>query len=496
MSSHKSAGSANEKNVIRTPDWVKDAVFYQIFPDRFAFSERLPKPAHLQAWGDKPHPHKYQGGDLLGVIERLDHLVDLGVNAIYFCPVFRSASNHRYHTHDYFQVDPMLGGNEALRELIDAAHARGLKVVLDGVFNHASRGFFQFNDILENGEHSAYLDWFHIERFPLHPYEGERPGNYQAWWGNRALPKFNTDTPAVREFLWSVATYWTEFGIDGWRLDVPNEIDDDEFWREFRRRVRAVNPEAYIVGEIWHDAHRWLSGDQFDAVMNYLFTRPCLAFFGAHTLDQTMNEVSGTGIVHPMNAAAFAERMTRVAAMYPDEITLAQLNLLDSHDTARFLNAVGGDHGAFRLATVFQMTYVGAPCIYYGDEIGLPGGPDPDCRRAFPWDTPDSWDLDTLELVRRLVRARRASKVLTRGPFEVISAYGETLAYRRVLSGQAVYVLLNADRKRQVVYLASLVPGWYREVLSGARIHLGEHHTFSVEPRQGMVLVPIEECQD
>ncbi|PYE54852.1 glycoside hydrolase family 13 protein [Deinococcus yavapaiensis] len=476
---------------IKTPDWVKDAVFYQIFPDRFAKSERVPKATHLQAWGDAPHPHKYQGGDLLGVVEKLDYLQSLGVNAIYFCPVFQSASNHRYHTHDYLNVDPMLGGNEALDELLREAHARGIRVVLDGVFNHASRGFFQFNDILENGPHSAYLDWFHVTAFPLSPYDGTKPANYKAWWDNRALPKFNTDSPAVREFLWSVATFWVERGVDGWRLDVPNEIDDDSFWREFRARVKAANPDAYIVGEIWHDAQRWLSGDQFDAVMNYLFTRPCLAFFGAHTLDNRVNEASGTGKVLPMDAPSFAERMTRVAAMYPDEITFAQLNLLGSHDTARFRTAVGGDESAHRLATIFQFTYVGAPCVYYGDEIGLAGGPDPDCRRAFDWDEA-RWDHETLELTRRLARARTTSPVLTRGTFEVMTAFAETVAYKRAFAGREAYVVLNADRTPQAVYLASLQPGSYTDVVTGGAVRIGEHHTFSVEPRSGMVLVPRE----
>ncbi|MGI8747767.1 MAG: glycoside hydrolase family 13 protein, partial [Deinococcus sp.] len=326
---------------IRTPDWVKDAVFYQIFPDRFARSERVPKARHLQPWGEPPHWHRYQGGDLLGVVERLDHIASLGVNALYFCPVFQSASNHRYHTHDYHRVDPMLGGNAALRELLDAAHARGMRVVLDGVFNHASRGFFQFSDLLEQGSGSAYLDWFHAGPFPLSPYDNRQPANYAAWWGNRALPKFNTDTGAVREFLWEVAEHWVRFGIDGWRLDVPNEIDDDGFWREFRRRVKAINPESYIVGEIWEDAQRWLSGDQFDAVMNYPFTRPCLGFFGARTLERAMNEASGTGRVDPMTAGEFGRRMSEVSRMYPPDIAQAQLNLLDSHDTARFLTAVG-----------------------------------------------------------------------------------------------------------------------------------------------------------
>ena len=167
----------------RTPDWVRDAIFYQIFPDRFARSMTVPKPGNLDAWGSTPTYHGYQGGDLVGVAEKLDYLVDLGINAIYFTPVFQSASNHRYHTHDYEKVDPMLGGNSALRELIERAHARGIRIVLDGVFNHASRGFFQFHDILENGQDSAYLDWFHVSSFPLNAYDPDKSIGYGAWWG-------------------------------------------------------------------------------------------------------------------------------------------------------------------------------------------------------------------------------------------------------------------------------------------------------------------------
>ncbi|MGW8319240.1 MAG: alpha-amylase family glycosyl hydrolase, partial [Candidatus Promineifilaceae bacterium] len=180
--------SSSAKQSPNPPGWVKDAVFYQIFPDRFAKSAHLPKPAHLQPWGSRPTDHGYMGGDLVAVAEHLDYLTDLGINAIYLNPVFQSASNHRYHTHDYFQVDPLLGGNQALRALVDRAHSSGVRIVLDGVFNHASRGFFQFHDILENGQQSPWLDWFVIERWPLAPYAFHRPPNYACWWGNRALP--------------------------------------------------------------------------------------------------------------------------------------------------------------------------------------------------------------------------------------------------------------------------------------------------------------------
>ncbi|WP_185974649.1 glycoside hydrolase family 13 protein [Deinococcus detaillensis] len=474
---------------IRTPDWVKDAVFYQIFPDRFARSGRQNLNLHLQDWGAPPTLHDYMGGDLWGVIERLDHIQSLGINALYFCPVFQSASNHRYHTHDYFKVDPMLGGDEALRSLIDAAHARGMKVVLDGVFNHASRGFFQFNDLLEQGEHSAYRDWFHVSAWPLFPYEHQHPANYEAWWGNRALPKFNTDDRSVREFLWSVAEYWMRWGIDGWRLDVPNEINDDSFWQEFRRRVKAINPEAYIVGEIWGDAQRWLGGDQFDAVMNYNFTRPCLAYFGAQTLDNAMNEASGTGYVSPMDAAAFAGRMSEVTRMYDSEVVQAQLNLLDSHDTARFLSVVSGDVSALTLATTFQMTYVGAPSVYYGDEIGLAGGPDPDCRRAFPWSEPQTWNREIMHHLQMLTAARHHSKALRRGSFDVLHAEGELLAYRRECGGECAYVLLNTGQQASDIALDNLAAGQYRDALSGRSYGVGQQQRFSVPGRGALVLV-------
>src|SRR4051794_3075599 len=213
---------------IDTPDWVRDAVFYQIFPDRFASSPRVPKPGPLEPWDAPPTTHGFKGGDLRGITDHLPYIADLGVNAIYLTPIFASASNHRYHTYDYLQVDPLLGGDAALRELLDAAHARGIRVVLDGVFNHTGRGFWAFHHVLENGASSPYRDWFHFStaalegRRPFRPYpwptdpddasdepvigvpddeQGDlsfRPLGYRAWWGLPALPKLNTDNPAVR----------------------------------------------------------------------------------------------------------------------------------------------------------------------------------------------------------------------------------------------------------------------------------------------------------
>lgn len=424
---------------IHTPDWVKHAIFYQIFPDRFAKSDQVKKPNNLEPWESKPTNYGFKGGDLLGIAENLDYLQDLGVNAIYLNPIFQSTANHRYHTQDYFHVDPILGGDDAFKQLIDAAHARDIRVIIDGVFNHASRGFYQFNHALENGSASPYLDWFHIHGFPLHAYEGKP--NYDAWWGIPALPKLNTKTPAVREFIFDVAEHWIKFGCDGWRLDVPAEIDDDAFWQEFRRRVKAINPDAYIVGEIWHEAQRWLKGDQFDAVMNYVFMKACIGFFADDKVD--LNLTSNLDPVPALDAAGFAYALNSALSLYDWQINCAQMNLLDSHDTARFLSIAKNDLSALKLAALCLLTYPGAPNIYYGDEIGLAGGRDPDCRRAFPWDN-DEWRSDVRNHYKACIALRNQHRALRDGSFRVVYAEGKCVAYLREWGDEKLIVALNS----------------------------------------------------
>jgi cyclomaltodextrinase / maltogenic alpha-amylase / neopullulanase len=441
---------------VDTPAWVRDAVFYQIFPDRFAASDRVVKPGSLEPWDTPPTTHGFKGGDLLGIVEHLDYLEDLGVNAIYLTPIFQSASNHRYHTYDYFHVDPLLGGDAALRELLDRAHARGMRVVLDGVFNHTGRGFWPFHHILESGGASPYRDWFHLDQDvlagqrTLTPYPpGDEPTGaslgYQAWWGLPALPKLNTDHPPVREFLFSVAEHWLRFGIDGWRLDVPTEIRDETFWQEFRRRCRAVRPDAYLVGEIWDLAPEWLRGDRFDALMDYPMAEAILGFVGGPSLDLAViaghHEYSYT--IRPMDASEFAARLEELLHAYDPDVVAVQLNLIGSHDAPRARTVLGEDLAALRMAILLQAALPGAPCVYYGDEVGLSGGNDPACRAAFPWSGIGRDDA-LHAFVRSLFRVRHDSPALRHGATRVLAAAGPALAIERRVGDDAVVVAVNA----------------------------------------------------
>lgn len=427
---------------IKTPDWVKNAVFYQIFPDRFAWSSRVNKPGLFEKWDSTPTIHGYKGGDLMGVYEKLDYLEDLGITAVYFNPIFQSASNHRYHTHDYYQVDPLLGGNEAFKTLLDAAHKRGIRIVLDGVFNHASRGFFPFNHILESGQDSPYTDWFIINGYPLNAYQGK--ANYACWWNNPALPKLNIENPIVRRYIMDVARYWLDQGIDGWRLDVPFEITIPGFWEEFREVVKTANPEAYIVGEVPSEAQDWLnSGEKFDAVMNYQLTHAAVGFFGGDSFDKRLAEgMMGLPNPQPMDAHAFARRTSELLQIYPKESSYAQLNLLDSHDMPRFLSLMNGSVDKLRLAYFFVLTYPGAPCIYYGDEIGLDGGRDPLCRKAFTW-REEEWNTALRDSIKDTITVRQAIPALRTGTYEPILAQGGVLAYLRRDELDTVLVVLN-----------------------------------------------------
>ena len=493
-----------------TPDWVQDAIFYQIFPDRFAKSERNPaRNLPFEPWDTPPTPHGFKGGDLYGIAEKLDYLKDLGITALYLNPIFASASNHRYHAFDYYTVDPLLGGNDAFRFLLDMAHKKNIRIVLDGVFNHASRGLWQFHHVLECGNDSPYRDWFFFDpdRLSRRKHWGAYPGTgelnalqngedsikaigYRGWWHLPALPKFNTNTPDVREFLFDVAEYWIKFGIDGWRLDVATEIDDDSFWQEFRQRVRKINPEAYIVAEIWHEAQRWLQGDQFDAQMNYEVTKPMLAFFAGKHLDKRVlhQQSNYHGIHHGIDAHEFANRIDHNLGLYKQDITYAQLNLLDSHDTPRFLSCVGGNKDSLKLASLFMFTYPGAPCIYYGNEIGMDGEHDPDCRKSFPWDE-NKWDRDLLGYTKEIVELRKKNPALRRGDFKRLWSDHGVYAFSRTFEGKTFVVALNTAESPQQIHVTYDANKSPRPVFGDASdISVDGRLTFTLPARSGVVL--------
>jgi cyclomaltodextrinase / maltogenic alpha-amylase / neopullulanase len=477
---------------VQTPDWVKHAVFYQIFPDRFARSQRsrdsFLNNSNLEAWDALPTLQGYKGGDLWGVLEELDYIESLGVNAIYFTPIFQSASNHRYHTHDYYQVDPMLGGNQALRELLDAAHARNMKIVLDGVFNHSSRGFFFFHDVLENGSNSPWVNWFKIQGWPLAPYDGQLPANYDAWAGIRSLPTFNHDHPDVQEYIMKIAEYWLEFGIDGWRLDVPYEIKTPGFWQEFRQRVKGINPHAYIVGEVWTDASPWLDGTQFDGVLNYLFNEAVMAFAVGDRIVLDLVESQSYYPYPPLDAVGYAAKIQNLLELYPWEIQLTQLNVLSSHDTARLMSIANGDQASVELCNLLLFTFPGAPSIYYGDEVGLPGGIDPDCRRVFPLES--DWNQEILNTHKQLISLRQNYPALRIGNYQVLYAKGTVYIFARILENEELIIAVNVGNESMTVNIdCHSLKSQPNQILfgKGEITWQGENICLTIPPRSGFI---------
>ena len=434
------------------PTWVQDAVFYQIFPERFANGDTLNDPPGTEPWGGTPRGNNYFGGDLKGIIDHLDYLHDLGINAIYLNPIFESSTNHKYQTKDYYKIDPHFGDEKMFSRLLQECHSRGIRVVIDGVFNHTGVDFFAFADVRKNGKDSKYATWFNIYSYPVGP--PNKP-NYEGWWGLGSLPKLMADTPEVRKYLFGVAEFWTRKGIDGWRLDVPNEMSHD-FWISWRNLVKGINPEAYICGEIWDDASPWLKGDQFDAVMNYRFRGACVGFFALEN----------------QNAVQFDSILQVQRSEYPPQVDYALQNLIGSHDTERFLTLSGGDERRVRLAALMQMTYPGAPMIYYGDEIGMEGGRDPDCRKTMIWDS-TKWNRELRSWYRKLIALRMKLPALRRGSFLTLAADSATgfYSFMRADERDTICVAINNGTSlidRDIVMGTGTGPA--RELVAGVQL--------------------------
>ncbi|RRJ65880.1 alpha-glycosidase [Paenibacillus oralis] len=392
----------HEIEVFKVPEWAKQAVFYQIMPERFANGDPSNDPKPVEAWSGKPTRENFFGGDLQGVLDHLDDLVDLGITAIYFTPLFAAPSNHKYDTMDYKQVDPHFGDNALLKKVVESCHERGIRVVLDAVFNHCGEQFPPFQDVLKNGAASPYADWFHVNKFPARVENGVP--TYDTFGFFPKMPKFNTANPQLKEYLLGVAEYWIkEIKLDGWRLDVANEIDH-HFWREFRQVVKRANPDAYLIGEVWSDSLNWLLGDQFDSVMNYPFADKVLEFF--------------TG---GMDGCVFSDEMGALIMRYPQQTNEVVFNMLCSHDTPRLLARVGGDKRKLKLCVVFLFTYIGTPCVFYGDEIGLTGDGDPDCRKCMEWDH-SKQDRELYDFYKLMIALRKKHTALRHGRFRFLHA--------------------------------------------------------------------------
>ncbi len=417
----------NPADIFRAPDWVKDTIWYQIFPERFANGEYSNDPEGTLAWGSKePEQDSFFGGDLQGVINHLDYLVELGISGIYFTPIFKATSNHKYDTIDYYELDPQFGTKETLKKLVKECHKRGIRVMLDAVFNHSGFYFAPFQDVLEKGGSSRYKDWFHIHEFPV---KTEPIPNYDTFAFTYMMPKLNTENAELKEYLLGVARYWIEeCNIDGWRLDVANEVDH-AFWREFRKVVKEVKPDAYILGEIWNDSMPWLQGDQFDAVMNYPFTDYALDYMAKETID----------------LQRFRQGIEELLHIYPKNVHEATFNLLGSHDTARVLNQAGEDKEKLKLLFLFQLTFSGSPCIYYGDEIGMTGENDPDCRRCMIWEE-EKQDKELLSFVKELIQLRKSSKALSQGTM-TFQEHPDLLVYEKRWGDETFVIAINNQNK-------------------------------------------------
>ncbi|MFH0068337.1 glycoside hydrolase family 13 protein [Peribacillus sp. NPDC056705] len=423
----------HQNEVFGAPEWVKDTIWYQIFPERFANGNPDNDPEGVIPWGsEEPAVDNFFGGDFEGIIEHLDYLENLGINGIYFTPIFHAYSNHKYDTIDYRSIDPQFGTKETLKTLITECHKRNIRVMLDAVFNHSGYYFPPFQDLLEKGEKSKYKDWFYPHSFPLKG--GERP-NYETFGFFESMPKLNTANPEVKEYLLEVSAYWIkEFDIDAWRLDVANEVDQP-FWREFRTTVKNIKPDLYILGEIWHDSMPWLRGDQFDAVMNYPFTNQVFRLVASQTI----------------NAREFTEEMTAIYHSYPTNVFDVTFNLLGSHDTPRIFTDCGEDLARAKLIHAILLTFNGSPCIYYGDEIGLTGGMDPGCRKCMVWEE-EKQNTELFKEIKTLILLRKEERLLANdGKFKFLDTAGNEniVAYQKYNGERSVVILINPTDVQQ-----------------------------------------------
>jgi glycosidase len=412
-------------DIATVPDWAKDAIIYNIFPDSFATSRRHISLTPTEREWKGEITRGRLGGTIKGVTENADYLKELGINCVYLNPIFAAGEYHKYDTLDYYHVDPCFGTDDDFAEMVEVLHGAGIRVIIDGVFNHCGWRFFAFDGVVRNGENALYKDWFYRLKLPvLRPDNCEIP-SYECFAYERLMPKLNTANPEVRDYFCKVCRHWLkEYKIDGWRLDVASDVDDG-FWRAFRKAAMEVNPEALIIGEVWESAMHWLDGSMFNSSMNYDFRKHCRDFFATSRLD----------------AEGFNTRVTNMLMRYRKNLTYAQLNLLDSHDVSRFLSLCGGDKERLKLAVLFQMCFVGVPSVYYGDEQGISGVAEDEYRHHMIWDG----DTELCDFYKRAIALRRERAALRLGGFKTLLAEGRAFVFKRIYNGESVTVAIGAN---------------------------------------------------
>ena len=440
-------------DIVNPPKWAQDAVIYNIFPDSFATGkEKVSGQASQKQWEGQTVCGKL-GGTIRGITENVSYIKKLGLNAIYINPVFAAGEYHKYDLIDYFHIDPCFGTNEDFKELVETFHANGIKVIIDGVFNHCGWKFFAFEDVVQKGQQSAYKDWFYGLQFPvIRPDNGEDYPNYECFGYERLMPKLNTANLQVQEYFCKVGRYWVEeFHTDGWRLDVASEVNDG-FWRKFHEEVKAVNPEAILIGEVWESANHWLDGTIFDSAMNYDFRKHCKRFFAEGSVD----------------AAEFDGRVTDMRMRYRKQTVYAQLNILDSHDVSRFLSVCGEDRKKYKLAIVFQMCFPGIPSVFYGDELGVTGIREEEYRQPMPWGRQD----ELYAFFEQAIRMRKQQKALTQGDYHTLNAVAGSRFYgfERTYEKQRVMIFLNMEEAKMTCSIPEnaeilMQEGWKDNIL-------------------------------
>ena len=409
------------------PEWAKDAVVYNIFPDSFANGKRKMESSETCVDYDGEECRSLHGGTIKGIEENLDYIKELGCNCIYLNPFFVASSYHKYDLIDYFHVDPTRGTDDDFKDLVKTAHDLGIRVIIDGVFNHVCWRHPFFRDVLEKGKESEYYDYFYeMPEKPSFPERGKSP-EYLCFAYVPEMPKTNTANLGLRDYFCSVGAHWVkEFDVDGWRLDVANEVDD-QFLRAFRNAVKKEKADALVIGEVWENANHYINGNMMDSAMNYDFRRFCGQFFAEKSID----------------ASEFDARVTNLLMRYPRQATYAQLNLLDSHDVSRFLTVCREDLDKMELAVLFQMTFVGMPSIFYGDEKGLVGKSEQEYRRPMEFDV----DSPLEDVYRKLIAVRKEHESLCDGEYETLLSDGKAYGYRRYDEKESVSVYLNNGEK-------------------------------------------------